>query len=292
MDADKLERLRGKLTFISGSSKNAGKTTFLNYLLPRLRSGGELVYLTVGIDGEKKDRIFGNEKPSIEARSGDYLITSEEMMSSSDALFSIVHVFPWKTALGRIMLLRTERSGLVELAGSESNSQLQEILKSVKTSMENSTVLVDGAVNRITQLAAGGESTYYYVMKVTPENRSGSLNTIRTLNLLDKIPLYRKESGEQVRHLEGALTMAVARNLGKDVEALVVDDFTKVFLPWKDLKDLTDRVRLSFRNVFALEGLVLNLMNIGPGEFEGLLTESGITVPFYFNPYRSERSGK
>ncbi|MBB6478517.1 hypothetical protein [Spirochaeta isovalerica] len=290
MDADKLERLRDKVIFISGSSKNAGKTTFLNYLLPRLRSGEDLAYLTIGIDGEKKDRVFGNEKPSIEAVKGDYLVTSEDMMNNSQALFKICHVFPWFTALGRLMLLKTERSGLIELVGPESNSQLEDIIGYLKDTAGIKTVLVDGAVNRITQLSAGRESAYFYVMKMTPENRTSSLNTIRTLNLLDKIPCYDNPGNNDIE-FNGALTSSVLDSIAEDADTLVLEDFTKVFLTWRELRELTERISLKFRHIFKLEGLILNLSNLEQAGVETLLRDIPVTVPYYFNPYRISRSG-
>jgi len=290
MDAKKLERFRNRVTFISGSSKNAGKTTFLNYLLPRLRVGGDFVYLSVGIDGEKKDRVFGNEKPSIEAFAGDYLITCEDMMNESSALFEISHVFPWKTALGKLLLLYVKRSGLVELAGPESNSQLVEIITQLREERGISTVIVDGAVNRITQLAAGKDSSYYYVMRATPENRASTLNIIRTLSLLDRIPRWEENmEQESVYFHNGALTSSSLQTVPKDSESIVLEDFTKVFLSWRELRELAEKVRVFFRNIFTLEGLVLNLYNLDRQDFERNLKESGIDVPCVFNPFITEK---
>jgi len=291
MDAKKLERFRNRVTFISGSSKNAGKTTFLNYLLPRLRTGGDLVYLSVGIDGEKKDRVFGNEKPAIEAVPGDYVITCEDMMNESSALFQICHVYPWKTALGKLLLLSVKRSGLVELAGPEANSQLMEIITHLRGERGIPTVIVDGAVNRITQLAAGKDSSYYYVMRVTPENRSSAITTIRVLNLLDRIPSWEERGRETAYFHQGALTSTSLKAIPKDTESLVLEDFTKVFLPWRELRELAEKVKVYFCNVFTLEGLVLNLYNLDQSEFEQNLKEAGIVVPYIFNPFLLEKRG-
>jgi hypothetical protein len=291
MDVEKLERFRNRVTFITGGSKNAGKTTFLNYLLPRLRGRGDLAYLTIGVDGEKRDRVFGNEKPSVKTAEGDYILTAESMLNRSGALFEICHVFPWKTVLGPLMLLKTRRSGYIELVGPENNSQLTRILRFLREEQDIRTVLVDGAVNRVTQLAAGEDVAFYYVMTITPENRRTSLEKVRTLSLLNKIPEYIEENlitENQIMTLDGALTSSVLKEMSKNIQTVIAEDFTKVFLSFRELKLLKESVSLCFRRKFSIEGLVFNLSNVEKSSFINELTDFSITLPYIFNPYRME----
>jgi len=49
-----------RTTFILGSDKHAGKTTFLKYALARLRAAGcQVAYMTIGVDGEGRDSLSG-----------------------------------------------------------------------------------------------------------------------------------------------------------------------------------------------------------------------------------------
>src|SRR4030065_941498 len=122
------EQLINKTTFLVGNKKNAGKTTFLNYALTQLREVVQPAFFTIGIDGEANDLIFDTPKPKIYTETGDYVVTSGLMINKSDALFEIIHVFPYKTVLGRLVLAKTLRSGNIELVGSEDNKQLAEIV--------------------------------------------------------------------------------------------------------------------------------------------------------------------
>ena len=70
------------VTFIAGSEKNAGKTALLNLLLAQLRGRGKTGYLSIGVDGESRDMIFGNPKPRIYARPGDLVATSQAALSA------------------------------------------------------------------------------------------------------------------------------------------------------------------------------------------------------------------
>lgn len=245
--------------------------------------------MTIGIDGEKKDLVFGNEKPSIHTLEGDYLITSEQMMIRSAASFEILHVYTWKTQLGKLLLLKTKRQGLIELSGPENNSQLKTIIDEIYDHSQISTIIVDGAVNRITQLAVEKKSSYYYLMKISPENLDSSLDKIRCFSLIQDIPLWNsKECSQRIVEQKGAFTERNMKLLDEECEYLVLEDFTKIFLGYSDLKQLTEKVSLYFRKTFELESLVLNLVNIEREDFEKELEKFSVQVPLLYNPYRKE----
>ena len=122
-----------KTVFISGNSKNAGKTTFLNYLLPNIRKVVDsLAYLTIGIDGEHEDMIYGTPKPTIYAEAGDYIVTCDSALAASDCNFEIIEVFPFSNKLGKLILVSALRPGSVELIGPENNSHLNYIINYLK----------------------------------------------------------------------------------------------------------------------------------------------------------------
>jgi hypothetical protein len=293
MDADRIKEFRDKVTFISGSSKNAGKTTFLNYLLPRLRREGEFAFLTIGIDGERKDQIFGTDKPVIHTEVGDNLLTCESMMNNSDGSFEILQVFPWKTVLGKLVFLKTLRSGLIELAGPENNDQLQHIIEFIKESAEIGTILIDGAVNRITQISSSKGSGFYYVSKIAPENYKSALERIRVVaRLNEQKSSYFKLGQNDVYYHSGAFTEKTMKNLDDSYEAIVLDDFTKVFLSYSELQHLLKNFKLFFLNTIVLEAFVFNLYNIDRLDFLKELEMAGIKFPCIFNPYEREKGGQ
>jgi hypothetical protein len=148
------EQLVNKTTFLVGNKKNAGKTTFLNYALTQLREVVQPAFFTIGIDGEANDLIFDTPKPKIYTETGDYVVTSSLMINKSDALFEIIHVFPYKTVLGRLALAKTLRSGTIELVGSEDNKQLAEIITHLRNEEHIKTMVIDGAASRVTQVAS------------------------------------------------------------------------------------------------------------------------------------------
>ncbi len=286
MDVNRFELPCDKTIFITGSSKNAGKTTFLNYILPRIRPAGDFAFLTIGIDGERKDQIFGTDKPVIRTCEGDILLTSESLANASDASFSILQVFPWKTVLGKLVLVKTEREGLIEIAGPENNIQLGKIIGFIEKNMSIKTILIDGAINRITQISASKSSFFYYVTRINNENLRSSIEKLKVISLLNRIRIFNKDT--EYNHVyihRGAFTKNSIKKIGESTEILVIEDFTKIFLDYTELKKLIGGYRIFFLSIMLLQAFVVNLYDIDERDFKKEIEKSGITDNIIFNPY-------
>lgn len=275
-----------KIIFIAGSSKNAGKTTFLNYLLPRMRSVSQLAYLTIGIDGERKDQIFGTDKPVIETLAGDVLITCENQIALSDGSFEVLQVFPWRTVLGKLMAVRTVRKGLIEIAGPENNLQLERIVGYIRNNLGISSVVIDGAVNRITQISSSDSAGFYYVCRVTRENLSSSIEKMRIISFLNKVDHIPKLRGmEKVYAHKGAFTKSSFDEIPENRTIVEIEDFTKIFLNFSGIQKLNGQYKIYFRNKLNLEAFVVNLYNICEEEFKQKITDFAIDDLCIYNPY-------
>ncbi len=282
--------LSQRTVFITGSEKNAGKTTFLNYALRSLRGETSPAFLTIGIDGETKDIIFGNPKPQIYTEPGDFLITTDSMISRSGGVFEIREVFPFRTVLGRLVLLKTLRGGFVELVGPEDNHQLSQVIRHLKEEEGCGTILIDGAVNRITQVAAGLDAGFVFVSKISRQNFKSGTEKIKKLSILEKIPkLPENTDVSSAWFHKGALTETTMLSIPPDAKTVVIDDFTKIFLSLNQLKDLQNKKELFFRDVFDLLFIVANLAEVEKEEFLQSVEGYGITDKIVFNPYQSDR---
>lgn len=283
---DFIKGLRDRTVFIVGSKKNAGKTTFLNYALSRLRGGGALGALSVGVDGETCDQVFGNPKPQVRAEKGDLLLCAESALKGADLHYEVLNVYPFRTAIGRPVLLRALRQGRAEISGPENNEQLAEILADMRRHGAG-TVLVDGAVDRITQVAAGGKAAFVYVARVEPENLDSSAAAIKLLWSASAVPLCRagEKLPEPVLIVDGALTPG--RIPGKEVKGgtLVIEDLTKLFLNWQQWAELKARFELRFGAKPDLAAFVVNLANVSRQDFEKKLGAPALAERIIYNPY-------
>ncbi|MEI7528705.1 MAG: hypothetical protein WCK76_07160 [Elusimicrobiota bacterium] len=284
---DFIRGLKDRTVFIVGSRKNAGKTTFLNYAMSRLRGEGALGALSVGIDGESEDLIFGTPKPQVRAQRGDLFLTSENALKNSDLHYEILNVYPFRTAIGRPVLLRALRPGRVEISGPENNSQLSEILGDMRRRGAG-TIFVDGAVDRITQAAEGGRSAFVYVAKVEPENLDSAAAALKLIWAAAGAPLWKTgtRAKEPVFFVEGALTAEKLPGRAEEGGTLVAEDPTKVFLSWGEWQALNSRFRVFFMRKPDLAAFIVNLYNISRAEFEKRLAAPALAGRIVYNPYQ------
>ncbi len=118
-----------------------------------------MAVLTIGSAGGPGGKF---RSPQIRVEPGDVVLTTEPLARASQARFEILQAVPGRTALGRLLLGRARRAGSVSLVGAEHLSALSRALQQVRQEGWAHSALIDGAVNRVTQIAAlavGPEAT-------------------------------------------------------------------------------------------------------------------------------------
>ncbi len=282
------EQLVNKTTFLVGNKKNAGKTTFLNYALAQLREVVRPAFFTIGIDGEPSDLIFDTPKPKIYTETGDYVVTSSLMINKSDALFEIIHVFPYKTVLGRLALAKTLRSGTIELVGSEDNKQLAEIITYLRNEEHIKTMVIDGAASRVTQVASVKNSYFYYIVKIDQKSLNSDINKLRTIALISKFKdIDRIDDAENktVFEIKGALTASKLSMIPENCDILLLNDFTKIFLDFYQVTRLTEKLEIAYKIPYQLVAFVVILKDILKEDFGKIVESHNIKEPILYNPY-------
>jgi len=281
-------KLHGRTVFIAGSDKNAGKTTFLNLALESLRKIENPAYLTIGIDGERTDQIFGTPKPRILAIENDYLVTTDSMLKESSGSFEILQVFPDKTVLGRIVLAKVIRNGYIELVGAEDNSGLAKILYYLKKEQKIDTVLIDGAVNRITQVVSGENAAFVYIAKITPNNFNATVEKIKIINLLSTLPsadILTVAEKANLHYHYGALTQAKLKALPEECSGLVFEDFTRFFLSYEELKKVLEKQPVYLETAYELLFFQVNNYDTTQDQIKAALNDESIFQKIVFNPH-------
>jgi hypothetical protein len=279
--------LKNRVTFIIGSKKNAGKTVFLNYAVKKLRGRTRMAYLSVGIDGEGTDLVFGHPKPGILARKGDIVLTSEAGLKATDAACEVLNVYPFHTALGRPVLIRVLRDGNIEITGPENNAQLGPVFSDIRR-FGAETVLVDGAADRITQVSSKTNSAFVHVSRIAPEDLDSSLAGLRLIHSLSKVPVLPgrpgRSRGEGTFFMPGAVTPAKLEAVDKNTKRLVIENMTRIFLPLAAWKALSGKYEVYFREKFDLRAFIVNLYNISQRDFEKKLDDEQLFLKLIYNP--------
>ncbi len=275
---DMMGSLRGKVTFITGSEKNAGKTTFLNYALARLRGAEPVAYMTIGVDGEEADLVFGNPKPRITAMPGDIIASTDKLFSRSDGEFEYLEMFPFSTPLGRMCLAKSMRPCHVEIAGPDTNDQLSAMITAVRARGAK-TCLVDGAVNRVTQAASGGEAGFVFVARVRRQSFNSDMDAIRLMLDYDSVPRHEGRVGAFM--VEGALTEARAASIPRDAATVVLEDFTKNFLPLQAWTRFRRQRRVEFGRAVPLRFVQTVLYDVPAADIAPLVSSGRVLANIY-----------
>ena len=136
-------------TSIIGLSKNAGKTTLLNYLIQKKQKENlKLGIASIGVDGEKEDLLTGKAKPTIKIPEGTVVATTACGLKEGTASFKILQQLNYSTALGRVFLAEAVSDGTVKLAGIPSAEQIMEIIARLEK-IQVDEFLLDGAFDRL-----------------------------------------------------------------------------------------------------------------------------------------------
>lgn len=148
MDEQTLKWLAQKTVAIIGFSKNAGKTTTLNYLLNISNFQYRRIGLTsIGRDGEEYDVSSGFAKPNIFVKRGTIFATTSELLSSCDVTKKILASTNYSTPMGDVYIVECMSDGNVQIAGPSMVSQMAE-LKKLFFQIGVDCLFIDGAASR------------------------------------------------------------------------------------------------------------------------------------------------
>ena len=113
-----LTRATPRLALV-GLAKNTGKTVALTALLGELQQQGLTAGVTsVGRDGEEHDVIDARiEKPRVALPAGSLLATTDELLRASGLPYELLSATESRTPLGRVLVVRLQGAGTVEVAG-------------------------------------------------------------------------------------------------------------------------------------------------------------------------------
>ena len=297
--------LSGKVVFIAGDGRGSGKTALLAHALGLLRSAGERpAYLGVGLDGES-ERAAAVAGPFAHGRGslvpclpGELFLSSERYLRLSGCESEIVALLPGSGALGRLAIARARRPGLAVLVGPDSNELAALAIGLMRGELGARTVLVDGAINRITQVASFPGSVFFVATCVSPGDLAAKAKAMRRLALLADLP----ELGARAREdpdgaaveaglgtgaawIEGALTASTLDRVGAEKRTIVVEDFTKVFLDEPALSCLLRDRSLAVERRIGFGGFVARLRDLSWEAFCAALRDERVEALVLRNPY-------
>jgi len=294
--------LIGRVTFVTGPDKGSGKTALMNYSLGLLRRAGEApAYLGVGLDG---DCASLGGASTIPCMPGELFLSAERYLRASGCECEIMAVLPGSGALGRLAIARSRRPGLAVLVGPERNELVAAAIGIMRGELGYRTVLVDGSMNRITQVSSLSGARFYFAMSVGPRELESRIRSMRRLAFLSGL----KGLGDAARIDPDSAASAAGLPLPASYEpgpltglslsrrrerggTILVDDFTKVFLGWEELRSLVRTGSLAVVHGIDFGGFVLRLRDISRAAFSAALADPAIEALIAYNPYEASFDG-
>jgi hypothetical protein len=279
--------LLGRVTFVTGPGKHCGKTSFLNRALALVRRVERPAFFSIGFDGEARDTLGAAAKPEIPVEPGDVFVTAGRYLSPSGCSPELLELVPGSTAMGRLCVARASRRGAVTLAGPEHNEAVGWAARFIKEEGLARTVLVDGAINRVTQVASCslGDAGFVYALRAS---RSDAAKAARAAAFAYEVANLPRWDGvaEGAVIVDGPLTASVAAALPEDARVVVVADFTKVFLDGPGLRALSAAKRVVLARTLPCLGIVATLKDVPRGEFLAAVGAAADAVRF--DPYAED----
>ena len=307
--------LQGRTTAFCGFGKGSGKSTALSWALRKVQELDSAAIMTIGAHNAARAEVKGEDSGALKVRPGDLALTSLPRAQASGAAMEIVHTVPGRTTQGRLVVARAHRSGEVSLVGPEHLSSLQEAIAVIRGEGWSSTILIDGAADRLTQLGALPDLQFLYTMCLGPHNLTAALEQLRFLQSLLSLPLVESastaaeaksantttedksastvaeaKSAETAAgtksvpfHFPGALTAGELEKLPEQPETLIIEDFSKVFLTFRQWQQLLKSTQVYVKRRIPLAGVWIVSRELEKARLDTALAE--IELPFIYNPY-------
>lgn len=242
-----------------GLAKNAGKTTALTAVLAELHKSGVVAGATsAGRDGEEFDAITGEPKPRFRLYPGQLVASAATTFESASFPVAELATLPFPTRFGPVQLRRAEGEGEIEVIGPSTASQLALTAAALEAAGAE-LVLLDGAVGR--RAFAAGRVCDGIVLSVGM-SAGETLPAVlaAAASAVELIRLRPPEEGAPRKDVAGAVTsVSLRESILTPGEALVVEDFTSIFLSPSERRELAERgVRLAVRKPARLLAVTVN----------------------------------
>lgn len=142
-----LQSFPGKRLGFVGLSKNAGKTTALNHTARLLANDHNLGFLSMGVDGEKRDAWSGREKPAVWVPEGSIVATAGLLLEERSSNWEVISRTDCFSLLGEVFLAKALTTCEVKLAGIRGNNEIS-LIQQQMSKLGVSMLLHDGAYDR------------------------------------------------------------------------------------------------------------------------------------------------
>ena len=238
---------------ITGMCKNAGKTTFLNWLTARLSQQGQVALLTTGRDGEDYDLVAGHEKPKVVIPQGSIFVTHSHILERFAGKVEILFKSDYKAGSFNIWVAKALQDLETEIVGPSTASGQIKLANQIKA-YQPKFVIIDGSLDRKAITLKPEIDAMILVVSANYGTIDEIIAELKRLLLLTKIPQLAlpKIENEQENLLfikDGDIAFQLNTLLGfeKEINAFLMDNkVDQIYLPGVLTDTIWEKVKKSF----------------------------------------------
>ncbi len=174
------------ITAIIGLSKNAGKTTMLNWLLS-MYQGSPVAVFTTGRDGEETDLVEGKAKPKVFIPPDCYFTTFAEELARQSTKITVLEKLNMKAG-GKYLWLAKSNSRLqTEIVGPATVLQQEKLLTILKKNYNITKIFIDGSLDRKSIVLSANVSSIVLVVSPVFGSKENILSEVLRLQQLGNL---------------------------------------------------------------------------------------------------------
>ena len=302
---------------ITGLCKNAGKTTFLNWLTSHLSQNGQVALLTTGRDGEDYDLVGGHDKPKVFIPKNTIFVTHSNILERFSGNVEILYKSDYKAGSFNIWIAKALQDLETEIIGPSTASEQIKLSNLIK-SYHPKFVIIDGSLDRKAITLKPEIDAMILVVSANFGTIDEIIDELKRLLLLTKIPQkrpseilneeenllfikdnkivfekrtllgYEKEITtflndkrvEQI-YIPGVITdpiwEKVKKSFVKNAESLIINHPYQLHLSYDSLQNLLKHINVFSKHKFVISGLALNSFSIKGRHLEMGLLKNAVS---------------
>jgi len=151
-----------------------------------------------------------------------------------------------------------------------------------------STIIIDGAASRTTQVASVKNSSFFYIFKFEQKSINSDINKLKTVSLINKfksITEIDNIENKKVFEIKGALTKDKLDTIPEKCDVLLLNDFTKIFLNFSQVSELINKLEIAYKITYELSSFVIILKDIKKEDCKDIISKHKIEESIIYNPY-------
>ena len=180
-----------KTTAIVGISKNAGKTSYLNWYIKNQKQSTTFAVTTTGHDGEDIDLITGDKKPKVLLPANTLFTSSANIYDTQSSQIEVVEKLPFRVIGKPLWLYKTIGAIEAEVIGAATRKE-QESLIEIFKKHDTQHILIDGSLDRKSICLSDKITEIALVIGASAGNLNEITKKAQILKLYSDIPLNRE----------------------------------------------------------------------------------------------------